>query len=160
MADWQLPLISRGSVNSSPVQFADFVRTIRCGILEDTELEPALLSPRSRGCGVAACDAVVEASRRLRSMGVKVGLDNGVGASSLAPCRRWPSIGSIMPSSRMGSGGRELVQAIVNLAHGLSLEVVGEGRGRPGKRLSSARCERVPRATSSASRWRATPPVR
>ena len=155
MAEWQTrypldpPLWL--SVNTSPVQFADFDLDDQVkGILEDTGLDPTLLAlDIPEGAVQQYREGVTEVCRRLRRMGVKVSLDNfGVGASSLSTLHdvgfdRLKIDRSLIASMASGARDREMVQAIINLAHGLSLEVVGEGVEAPGQaaQLSKLWCE-------------------
>ena len=139
------------SVNLSAKQFADFDLDDQVeNILEDTAFNPELLTLEvTEGAVVEHKDAVGDAIRRLRKLGVKFSLDNfGLGPSSFTNLHVLPydrlKIDRSLISKMSDTGrGRDIVQAIIGLAHNLSMEVVGEGVETPGQaaQLSKLWCE-------------------
>jgi len=155
MVDWQRryeldpPLTV--SVNLSAMQFADFDLDEQVhSILEDTGWEPEQLTLElAERVLFEHREAVTETVRRLRAMGVKLAIDNfGTAPSSLTelthvPYDRLKIDRSLIAKMKQGDEGRELVAAIVGLAHHLSMEVVAEGVETPGQaaQLSQLWCE-------------------
>jgi PAS domain S-box-containing protein len=139
------------SVNLSAKQFAEFDLDDQVEhILQDTEFDPQLLTLELAERAVLEHrEAVVDAARRLRKLGVKLSLDNfGVGASSFTSLHQLAYDRLKIDRSLVGKmteegRGRELVAAIVGLAHNLSMEVVAEGVETPGQaaQLSKLWCE-------------------
>ena len=139
------------SVNVAAKQFAEFDLHERVEeIVKETSFDANQLTLEVCERAVIECgDAVSETLRRLGKMGVKASLDNfGVGASSFAYLHQMPYARLKIDRSLVGAmteGGRkrELVQAIVSLAHNLSMEVVAEGVETPGQaaQLSKMWCE-------------------
>ncbi|MFT3855658.1 MAG: bifunctional diguanylate cyclase/phosphodiesterase [Ilumatobacteraceae bacterium] len=91
--------------------------------------EQAMLAPPDTATGIS-CDATL---RSLRSLGATLSLDDfGTGFSSLSHIRRFP-LGSIKIDRSFIAGmldsreDRAVVEAIVSLAHALSLRAVAEG---------------------------------
>jgi PAS domain S-box-containing protein len=139
------------SVNLSAKQFAEFDLDDQVEhILEDTEFDASLLTLElSERAVLEHREAVTDAARRLRKLGVKLSLDNfGVGASSFTSLHQLAydrlKIDRSLVSKMADEGrGKEVVAAIVGLAHNLSMEVVGEGVETPGQaaQLSKLWCE-------------------
>ncbi len=155
MVDWQRrfhldPPLSL-AVNLSAVQFADFDLDEQIqSILDDTGWEPAQLSLElAERVLFEHRDAVTETVRRLRAMGIKIAIDNfGTAPSSLTqlsqvPYDRLKIDRSLVAKMKQDDAGRELVTAIIGLAHHLSMEVVAEGVETPGQaaQLSQLWCE-------------------
>jgi PAS domain S-box-containing protein len=139
------------SVNLSSKQFSDYDLDDQVeNILEDTGFSPELLTLEvGENAVVEYRDAVGDALRRLRKLGVKFSLDNfGRGLSSFSNLHLLPydrlKIDRQLVSKMSDTGrGRDIVQAIIGLAHNLSMEVVGEGVETPGQaaQLSKLWCE-------------------
>ncbi len=155
MVEWQTryqlePPLSL-SVNLSANQFGDHDLDDQVeNILEDTGFNPELLSLElCENAVLAHRDAVGDTLRRLRKLGVKFSLDNfGLNPSSFTNLHALPydrlKIDRSLISNIGDTGrGRDIVQAIIGLAHNLSMEVVGEGVETPGQaaQLSKLWCE-------------------
>lgn len=155
MVEWQKryaldPPLSL-SVNLSPKQFADFDLDEQVvDIVEDTGFESALLTLELReGTLMEGREAVVESVRRLKNLGIRFSLDNfGTGSSSITSVQELPfdrlKIDRSLVAKLDGEPRhRALVQAIVGLAHELSLEVIAEGVETPHQaaQLSKLLCE-------------------
>ncbi len=155
MVDWQKryeldPPLSL-HVNLSGRQFAEFDLDEQVAqILEDTghEAERLVLEVNERAM-LEHREAIAETIRRLRKTGVKFCLDNfGTGASSLTNLRkisydRLSIDRSLIRQMGGDESARDMVEAIVGLAHSLSMEVVAEGVEAPGQAavLSKLWCE-------------------
>jgi diguanylate cyclase (GGDEF)-like protein len=125
----------RIAVNMSVVQLEqqDVAATVRDVLLE-TGLDPACLQLEITESYLVrdAAEAKVQL-RSLRSLGLKIAIDDfGTGYSSLSYLRHLPVdtlkidrsfILDVASSAR----SRSVVQAIIGMAHGLSMEVVAEG---------------------------------
>ncbi len=155
MVEWQArynldPPLSL-SINLSAKQFAEFDLDDQVeNILEDTRFEPEqLILEIDERAVVEHKEAVSEAVRRLRKNGTKFALDNfGTGPSSFTNLHmlqydRLKIDRSLVAKLGDSGRGRDLVQAIIGLAHSLSMEVVGEGVENPGQaaQLSKLWCE-------------------
>jgi EAL domain-containing protein (putative c-di-GMP-specific phosphodiesterase class I) len=123
--------------------FADVV----AGVLERTGLPPdhlvlevterVLVDCADRSAGAAAACPIAAALQTVRDLGVLVALDDfGTGYSSLAYLRQLPVdwikidrnfITGLDAASTDTSTDRGIVHAIVDLARGLGLQVLGEG---------------------------------
>jgi EAL domain-containing protein (putative c-di-GMP-specific phosphodiesterase class I) len=123
------------SVNVSARQLHDaaFLSDVRRA-LEDSRLDPArLILEITESTMVSDLDAVLELMLRLRDLGVRLAIDDfGTGYSSLSYLRMFPvEILKIDRSFVEGIvapwQGRAFVQAIVRLAHALSMSTVAEG---------------------------------
>jgi len=155
MADWharyQMDPPLTLSVNVAAKQFAEYdLHELVQEIIKETGFDGHQLTLEVCERAVVECgDAVAESLRRLGKLGVSASLDNfGVGASSFAylhqmPYSRLKIDRSLVQEMATGGRGRELVQAIVNLAHNLSMEVIAEGVETPGQaaQLSKMWCE-------------------
>ncbi|HZO13724.1 MAG TPA: EAL domain-containing protein, partial [Polyangiaceae bacterium] len=155
MAEWNErypmdpPLIV--TVNLSAKQFAEFdLHDTVEDILGDTGLEPAqLMLEINEGAVVEFREAVVDAMGRMRKAGVRTAIDNfGVGASSFTFLHEVPyDFLKIDRSlvSRAGQGGRsrDVLKAIVDMAHSLAMQVVAEGVETSGQaaQMSNLWCE-------------------
>jgi len=125
----------RIAVNLSARQFArgDLVRTVEKA-LEGSGLPPGLLELEiTESVAMSDVDQIVGTLGHLRALGASIALDDfGMGHSSLAYLKRFPfdalkidrSFTRELPGSRADAA---LVQAIVEMAHSLSLRVIAEG---------------------------------
>jgi diguanylate cyclase (GGDEF)-like protein len=123
------------SVNMSARQLHDpgFLSDIR-EVLADTRLDPdRLILEITEGTMVGDLDASLEVMLRLREVGVRLAIDDfGSGYSALSYLRMFPVEFLKVDTSFVESiaapwQGREFVQAIVRLAHALSMTPVAEG---------------------------------
>ena len=132
------------AVNLSPRQFQqqDLVPRI-AAILEQAGLAPACLTLEiTEGTAMHNLDRTVEVVAALREMGIRIAIDDfGTGHASLIYLQQFAvdvlkidrcfvagldgAGGAAGAASRRGS--RAIVNAIVDLAHGLDLEVIAEG---------------------------------
>lgn len=130
------PRLGRMSVNMSARQFSrpDFIEMvtdaverygIRPGELELEVTESAVMHD---------LDLVASRLLELRALGVRIAIDDfGTGYSSLSYLQRLPldvikiDRAFVQALTRRDPGSRELVDAVITLAHGLGAEVVGEG---------------------------------
>jgi diguanylate cyclase (GGDEF)-like protein len=123
------------SVNISARQLHDpgFLADVR-GVLADTRLDAdRLILEVTEGTMAGDLDGVLEVMLRLRELGVRLAIDDfGTGYSSLSYLRMFPVeflkvdtsfVESVAPPWQ----GREFVEAIVRLAHALSMTPVAEG---------------------------------
>jgi diguanylate cyclase (GGDEF)-like protein/PAS domain S-box-containing protein len=145
MAEWNQrypmdpPLLV--SVNLSARQFAEYDLHDQVeGILEDTGLEPTqLILEVDERALMEHREAVGEALTRLRKRGVKTALDNfGSGASSFSLLRELPHDllkidRKLIAELDKGARDRDVVRAVTELAHNLSMQVVAEGVEKPGQ---------------------------
>jgi EAL domain-containing protein (putative c-di-GMP-specific phosphodiesterase class I) len=123
------------SVNVSARQLHDpaFVADVRRA-LADTRLDPdRLILEITESTMVSDLDAVLELMLRLRELGVRLAIDDfGTGYSSLSYLRMFP-VEMLKIDRSFVEGivapwqGRAFVQAIVRLAHALSMTTVAEG---------------------------------
>jgi EAL domain-containing protein (putative c-di-GMP-specific phosphodiesterase class I) len=123
------------SVNVSVLQLqtGDFVETVK-RVLKATGLAPARLELEITESGLMA-DVVESATvlRELKSLGISIAVDDfGTGYSSLSYLSRLPIDRLKIDQSfiaRMISDkhDRDIVQAILSLAHVLGLQVIAEG---------------------------------
>ncbi|HWP31994.1 MAG TPA: EAL domain-containing protein [Fimbriimonadales bacterium] len=139
------------SVNLSPRLFSqrEFVNEIE-EILQETELkgEDIQLEITERSF-MEKHEEVAETIRRLREMGIKILLDDfGIGFSSLSYLHRFPIDGVKIDRSFVTvmveeNQGRQVVYAMIQLAHALGLSVVAEGVETPEQleALRKAECE-------------------
>ncbi|MFZ0042973.1 MAG: EAL domain-containing protein, partial [Solirubrobacteraceae bacterium] len=128
------PPISMG-VNLSAVQLENrnLAETVSSA-LRGSGLDPVCLTLElTESAMVADADGLTEALRALKSVGVRLVLDDfGTGYSSLAYLTRLPLDALKVDRSFIDGLGTEprdtaVTEAIVAMAHALSLEVVGEG---------------------------------
>ena len=155
MVEWQSrysldPPLSL-SVNLSAKQFAEYDLDDQVeNILEDTAFDARLLTLEIDERAVMEHrEAVSDAVRRIRKLGTKISLDNfGTGPSSftnlhILPYDRLKIDRSLVGKMGESGRGRDIVQAIIGMAHDLSMEVVGEGVETPGQaaQLSKLWCE-------------------
>ena len=139
MADWhaRFPLAASLtiSVNVSCKQFfqKDLVEQVE-RILHDSGLNPQRLKLEITESAIMSdMDSAAAMLNRLRSIGVKVGIDDfGTGHSSLGYLQHFPIDTlkidrSFISQMENGSKEVEIIQAVVTLAHNLGFDVVAEG---------------------------------
>ncbi|HUF78435.1 MAG TPA: EAL domain-containing protein, partial [Thermoanaerobaculia bacterium] len=123
------------NVNLSPSRLRDsgIVDEVAAAI-EDFDLPPGLLTLEiTEGAVVRDADRAEELLLRLKELGIRLALDDfGTGYSSLSYIRRFPvdavKVDRIfIDGLGRDSGTTALVQAIVQLGQGLSLDVIAEG---------------------------------
>jgi EAL domain-containing protein (putative c-di-GMP-specific phosphodiesterase class I) len=122
------------SVNLSARQFAqpDLVEIVT-GILESTHLAPGSLELEiTESVVMDQSEVGIRTLRRLRDLGVKLVLDDfGTGYSSLAYLKHLPldtiKIDQSFVAGLASAADRSIVEAVIALAHGLDIGVVGEG---------------------------------
>lgn len=134
---WQKTVLPelRIAVNMSVIQLeqSDVAETVR-GVLLETGLNPACLQLEITESYLVrdAAEAKVQL-RSLRSLGLTVAIDDfGTGYSSLSYLRNLPVDTlkidqSFIRDVATSSSSRSVVQAVIGLAHGLSMDVVAEG---------------------------------
>ncbi len=123
------------NVNLSPSRLHDaiLVREVE-QVLAHTGIDPSRLTLEiTEGAVLDDAEAAAEDLQRLKELGVHLALDDfGTGYSSLNYVRRFPVDGVkidrvFIDGLSRDQGSTALVQAIVKLGHGLSLDVVAEG---------------------------------
>ncbi|MDX6751097.1 bifunctional diguanylate cyclase/phosphodiesterase [Geminicoccaceae bacterium 1502E] len=152
-AQWQtagLPPF-RIAVNLSASQFAqsDLVQTVEEALAESGLPARMLELEITERVLVADVEGALEVIRRLRALGVRMALDDfGTGYSSLAYLQRFPfdrlKIDRSFVAGLGGEGpGPSIVRTIVQLAHSLQMDVVGEGIETPAQlhQLRRAGCD-------------------
>lgn len=135
-AEWakrgiSVPVAVNASVRN--VEDATFPGTVAAA-LAASELHPSMFRVEiTENAAMANAYRVTEVLTRIRELGVEVSIDDfGTGFSSLANLRRLPAdelkVDKTFVTAAATDGADQLVvQAIVNLAHGLGLRVVAEG---------------------------------
>ena len=103
-------------------------------MLEETGLDPAALTLEiTEGVLVTESEATAQTLVDLKALGLRLVLDDfGTGYSSLAYLRRFPIDGLKIDRRFIGAmdgsaEDRTIVEAIVNMAAGLQIDVVAEG---------------------------------
>ena len=123
------------SVNISPRQFLErnFARNVR-KILLDTNVDPrAVHLEITEGVAIKEPERTRQIVRQLKSWGVRISLDDfGTGYSSLSYLHSFPFDTIKIDRSfvsRLGQpeDSRSIVQAVMDLARNLSMDVVAEG---------------------------------
>ena len=123
------------SVNLSTKQFSqpEFYSQV-CQVLEKTGLEPTeLMLEITESALMENSDWTINTLKQLLELGVKVHIDDfGTGYSSLIYLHMLPINAikidrSFISGPGAGSGGMEIVQTIIKLAHELKVETVAEG---------------------------------
>ncbi len=139
------------SVNISARQFTqpDLVETVRTA-LSDSGLPPHLLKLEITETTIMG-DPELTADKlaRIKALGVQISVDDfGTGYSSMSYLQRFPLDHlkidlSFVQAMDQAPENREIVRAIIALAHSLGLKVVAEGVEREGQRdlLASLDCE-------------------
>jgi len=123
------------AVNISGIQFnnSDLVDTIK-KVLKDSQLPAKNLELEiTEGAIIDNADEAIKIMKQLKEIGVKLSLDDfGTGYSSLSYLRRFPVDSlkidrSFVAEIVSDKSGLIIAENIVNLAHGLKLNVVAEG---------------------------------
>ena len=134
---WQKTVLPelRIAVNMSVIQLEqeDVAETVRAVLLE-TGLNPASLQLEiTESYLVRDADEAKVQLRSLRSLGLTISIDDfGTGYSSLSYLRNLPVDTlkidqSFVRDVAANRGSRSVVQAVIGMAHGLSMDVVAEG---------------------------------
>ena len=139
LRDWQRRFPATAglsmSVNLSARQFAEagLIASV-AAILDHTGLDPACLELEiTESVVMDQSEASVERLGALRALGVKLALDDfGTGYSSLSYLRQLPLDTIKIDQSFVSAIGTDrestpIVQAVIELAHGLGIDVVAEG---------------------------------
>jgi diguanylate cyclase (GGDEF)-like protein/PAS domain S-box-containing protein len=139
------------SVNLSPIQLAQRTCVERVArVLHRTGLDPSLLSLEiTETTLVSKADAIGEALRALKELGVRLVLDDfGTGYSSLGYLTRLPLDALKIEREFVHALGTDrsdhaITEAIIAMARALSLQVVGEGVETDGQvaELRRLRCD-------------------
>lgn len=123
------------AINISARQFQgqDLVETVS-RILEKTGCDPNWLELEITESAVMAQPQMSAATMtQLTAMGITIAMDDfGTGYSSLAYLKQFPVQWlkidqSFIQNIGMGQGDEAIIQAVISLAHGLGIKVVGEG---------------------------------
>jgi EAL domain-containing protein (putative c-di-GMP-specific phosphodiesterase class I) len=150
-ASWSRPL--RIAVNVSPPQFMqpDLCQSLQ-RVLERTGLDPTRLDIEvTEGLMLGEAEVVLQNMRCLRSMGIKISLDDfGTGHSSLSYLCRFPFDTIKIDRSFVQNLGddtesRAIVSSIISLSRNLRLNVVAEGveTELQLRELRDLRCSRI-----------------
>ena len=123
------------SVNVSGKQLLnDTFFDLLVGIIEETGIAADTLAIElTESIIMESLDVSVKAMNRLRDIGVKIHIDDfGTGYSSLSYLNRFPVSAlkidrSFISNMSLNDENREIVRAIVSLAHNLKLKVIAEG---------------------------------
>jgi EAL domain-containing protein (putative c-di-GMP-specific phosphodiesterase class I) len=126
-------------VNLSPVQFRNRSMTdLVTNILERSKLDPSLLELElTESILVSNAESVTSELRRLRALGVSISIDDfGTGYSSLAYVKKFPVDRIKIDQSFVRNivtdpNDAAIVRAIINLGHGLGIDVIAEGVDSP-----------------------------
>jgi EAL domain-containing protein (putative c-di-GMP-specific phosphodiesterase class I) len=129
------PAHIRIAVNVSPIQFRSPTLSLKvAAALADTGLDPRRLELEvTEAVLIADDDAALVALNQLRALGIHIALDDfGTGYSSLSYLQRLPIDGlkidrAFLRNIERDDKQREIVAAIIRLAHVLQLDVVAEG---------------------------------
>ncbi|MGB8856741.1 MAG: EAL domain-containing protein [Burkholderiales bacterium] len=151
---WQLqgygPL--RVSVNLSPRQFTPNLVGLVGQVLAETGLPAQLLELEiTEGMVMQNADQAVRLLNELHDMGIALSIDDfGTGYSSLAYLKRFPIDSlkidrSFITELPVDSDNAAIIRAIIQMAHGLEIHVVGEGveTAEQAGFLSDQLCDRV-----------------
>lgn len=123
------------SINISAYQlnderFAEYVK----GIFQETNVDPELIELElTESMLMRDVDLAIELMNKLKQIGIKISIDDfGTGYSSLSQLKKFPvDILKIdqcfVKDLQISIRDREIVEAIVAMAHKLGLEVVAEG---------------------------------
>ena len=123
------------AINISARQFLgqDIVETIS-RILEQTECKPHWLELEiTESAVMEQPQAAAVTMKKLAAMGITISIDDfGTGYSSLAYLKQFPVHWlkidrSFVQNIGAGQGDEAIIQAVISLAHGLGIKVVGEG---------------------------------
>jgi diguanylate cyclase (GGDEF)-like protein/PAS domain S-box-containing protein len=142
----------RVSVNLSPRQFQPNLVSLVAKVLEETGLPAQLLELEiTEGMVMKNPDHAVRLLNELRDMGISLSIDDfGTGYSSLAYLKRFPIDSlkidrSFITELPTDSENAAIIRAIIQMAHGLEIHVVGEGveTAEQAGFLSDQACDRV-----------------
>ena len=123
------------TVNISGVQFRqnNFAETV-AKVLEDTGLNPQYLELElTESILMKTTEPVIETLKELKSLGVKLAIDDfGTGYSSLSYLKRFPLDKlkidrSFVRDLIVNADDKEIIIAIIAIAHSLNLKVIAEG---------------------------------
>lgn len=123
------------AINISALQFkqAQFAKQVR-QILSDTGLSPHHIECEiTEGSLMEDPEAALDVMLALRAQGIKLSLDDfGTGYSSLAYLKRFPINNlkidkAFIDDIALNHTDKNMVQAIISIAHNLGLEVIAEG---------------------------------
>ncbi|MEM9103623.1 MAG: bifunctional diguanylate cyclase/phosphodiesterase, partial [Pseudomonadota bacterium] len=139
------------AVNISAKQFYQMDLTSRIeGILDETQLSPRYLELEiTESAVVQDVESAVTIMSQLRKQGIHLTIDDfGTGYSSLSYLKRFPLNAmkldmSFIRDISASTSGRNIVSAIINMAHLLGLSVVAEGVETEEQRsiLSALHCD-------------------
>lgn len=142
----------RVSVNLSPRQFTAGLVGLVARVLQETGLPAQLLELEiTEGMVMQNPDQAVRLLNELHDMGIALSIDDfGTGYSSLAYLKRFPIDSlkidrSFITELPMDSDNAAIIRAIIQMAHGLEIHVVGEGveTAEQAGFLSDQACDRV-----------------
>lgn len=142
----------RVSVNLSPRQFTPNLVSLVAKVLEETGLPAQLLELEiTEGMVMQNPDQAVRLLNELHDMGIALSIDDfGTGYSSLAYLKRFPIDSlkidrSFITELPMDTDNAAIIRAIIQMAHGLEIHVVGEGveTAEQAGFLSDQACDRV-----------------
>jgi diguanylate cyclase (GGDEF)-like protein/PAS domain S-box-containing protein len=142
----------RVSVNLSPRQFTAGLVGLVARVLQETGLPAQLLELEiTEGMVMQNPDQAVRLLNELHDMGIALSIDDfGTGYSSLAYLKRFPIDSlkidrSFITELPMDSDNAAIIRAIIQMAHGLEIHVVGEGveTAEQAGFLSDQSCDRV-----------------
>ncbi|MBL6946764.1 MAG: EAL domain-containing protein, partial [Rhodospirillales bacterium] len=135
--EWQRNDVSlpRISINVSSRQFRsdELMKAVMASIRESGATPEAVELEITENLLMADTDKITEILGNLREMGVRLSIDDfGTGYSSLSYLRRFPVNclkidKSFVQDVTVDDGDAKLVEAIINMARSLKLEVVAEG---------------------------------
>ncbi len=142
----------RVSVNLSPRQFTAGLVGLVARVLQETGLPAQLLELEiTEGMVMQNPDQAVRLLNELHDMGIALSIDDfGTGYSSLAYLKRFPIDSlkidrSFITELPQDSDNAAIIRAIIQMAHGLEIHVVGEGveTAEQAGFLSDQSCDRV-----------------
>jgi diguanylate cyclase (GGDEF)-like protein/PAS domain S-box-containing protein len=142
----------RVSVNLSPRQFTAGLVGLVARVLQETGLPAQLLELEiTEGMVMQNPDQAVRLLNELHDMGIALSIDDfGTGYSSLAYLKRFPIDSlkidrSFITELPMDNDNAAIIRAIIQMAHGLEIHVVGEGveTAEQAGFLSDQSCDRV-----------------
>lgn len=125
----------RVAVNLSAVQFREpGLVDMVAAVLKDTGLDPRMLELEiTESTAMQQAAVATDIMRDLNSLGIKISLDDfGIGYSSLQYLREFPIDAlkidrSFMSRVSVDRSCREIVAAVISIAHSLELRVIAEG---------------------------------
>jgi EAL domain-containing protein (putative c-di-GMP-specific phosphodiesterase class I) len=123
------------AVNISAIEFRDesFLESV-FAILGETGLDPSFLELElTESALMKRADFTASVLRSLRARGIRLAVDDfGTGYSSLSYLIKFPLDGlkidqSFVRQISLGTGGRSIVAAVINMGRSLKLRVIAEG---------------------------------